>query len=124
MSYSIDAERFTSHGSFLSNIGQKSRQSGQPNIHFFEESDMLSSALPASIWVLPCQKKCCWSPGVSGLVRLGPNAQAQVIWGGEAERYFRPGAFVPNDGIPTQIQYGYDTNAPFLQFGAHVRPAT
>jgi len=46
------------------------------------------------------------------------TAQAQVIWGGEAERYFRPGSFVPNDGIPYQIQYGYDTNSSFLQFGA------
>jgi hypothetical protein len=58
-----------------------------------------------------------------GLVCLGfctftGNAQAQVIWGGEAERYFRPGTYLPNDGIIPQVQYGYSTNASFLQYGA------
>jgi hypothetical protein len=44
--------------------------------------------------------------------------QAQVIWGGEAERYFRPGTYTPYDGQSFQVQYGYDTGSPFLQFGA------
>jgi hypothetical protein len=59
---------------------------------------------------------------LGGLVCLGwylsaTRAQAQVIWGGEAERYFRPGTYLPNDGQNFQVQYGYDTASPFLQFG-------
>ena len=46
------------------------------------------------------------------------KAQAQVIWGGEAERYFRPGAYTPFDGQSWQVQYGYDTASPFILFGA------
>lgn len=60
---------------------------------------------------------------VGGLICLcsylsAEKAQAQVIWGGEAERYFRPGAYVPFDGQNFQLQYGYDTASPFVQFGA------
>jgi hypothetical protein len=59
---------------------------------------------------------------VGGLVCLSwfstaRTAHAQVIWGGEAERYFRPGTFLPFDGQSIQMQYGYDTASPFLLFG-------
>lgn len=48
------------------------------------------------------------------------QAEAQVIWGGEAERYFRPGSYTPFDGQTVQMQYGYDTASPFLLFGSGV----
>ena len=41
-------------------------------------------------------------------------ADAQIIWGGEAERYFRPGAWTPYDGQTDTQRYGYSTGTPFL----------
>ncbi len=40
-------------------------------------------------------------------------ADAQVvIWGGEAERYFRPGAWTPYDGQTSMERYNYSTGTP------------
>ena len=41
------------------------------------------------------------------------DAQA-IIWGGEAERYFRPGPWTPYDGQPETQRYGYSTGMPSL----------
>jgi hypothetical protein len=60
-------------------------------------------------------KKCL----LGSIVCLGASltaerAQAQVIWGGETERYFRPGAYSPYDGQNYQQQYGYSTGQAFV----------
>jgi hypothetical protein len=46
------------------------------------------------------------------LILAGP-AQAQVIWGGEAERGFRPGTSIPYDGESFPHRYNYSTGAFF-----------
>lgn len=40
-------------------------------------------------------------------------AQAQIIWGGEAERGFRPGTYTPFDGAPIMERYNYGTGSFF-----------
>jgi hypothetical protein len=120
-SYSIAVEQIPSQGSFLS-IAAKVADVRVPKLSPFGEGGhravraaehSLESAMDSMLRNIL----------LGGLVYLGwylsaTSAQAQVIWGGEPERYFRPGAYTPFDGQNFQTQYGYDTASPFLMFGA------
>lgn len=42
------------------------------------------------------------------------RAQAQIMWGGEYQRYFRPGVYTPYDGQTYSQQYAYSTGQAFV----------